>query len=790
MNSNYSVDDLLGWLSGKSRTFGWGAIVAYDRRKTNQLLNQLYIERFSGTSYLPLISESMKTGEHSYEHTTGLQLSVPKLSFHVANLNESRAGLTMDFIGGLIMSETGSPGGASFIYKIQKVLPVGGPQLSMELNLRTSTGSVVANGHVVVDISTGDKFSANFVLPGQPATAIGTRFREIFTALDPEQKVFHLGQLEGDLNGALTPDGFQLRTMAAPGAKNKASDNYGDGAVLMFVRLKGGFLGNFPGEDAGFKYLIPADQGGKEYTGTVLLANKVVMSDLIRTHVEREVGGNLKLVAESTSSELPTDLIATAGNWTVPDIDVKNDGATFLKANNLEPLLFDFDSTEPFAISLASGGLLKFSWKGTSSFLFYFYRHDVGFNPKEENSYVHFEHSMEFFLRTELDPDTGIVTFVPAPGGTSTVTVRKDPGEIALYYSFKDIFEGTVVNRLGTMHSQLSRISMPAIDTFLIRNLLFPGHNALRLQSSHSPGDVVLFGHIDRELTSATVSPSNPIIEVGGSQRFTVDPGLASLVWSVRGTEPGDTNIGSIDSSGLYKAPPPGSLPTGYQTVVVTAKGKLGTQDVTASALVSVLATTITLTPIFQVCDDNESLELSAETLQGISPTWSLANPAQGGKIDVKGKACTYTAGPQNPDLPDMFIDTVIVKNPQTNATAEAKILVLNRGIGMAVTVSEDSKPETGQVQLMLDFGEVPELPIEGEDVFTLLSGSGSISPAGLYKEASGATGFAAIGVVAGTGSRRKGGIIVLPLPLALYSDITRRVSDSLRLHSSRASRP
>ncbi len=780
MSNNYSVDDLVGWLSGKSKTHGWGAIVAYDRRKTNQLLHQLYVERFNSKSYLPLISETMIPAQHAKEHISGLQLSVPKLSFQNANLGQSKASLTMDIVGGMIMSEASGLGGLSYIYKIQKVVPIGGPQLSMTLDLHNSAGNVVANGEVIVDISAGEDFKANFVLGDLAPGEIGTRFKKIFSDLEDEQKVFPLGRLEGELNGALTPDGFDLRTMAAPGAKNRSSDNYGDGAVLMFVRLKGGVNGNFPGDNSDFKYLIPADKGGKEYTGTVLLASKVVMNNLIKAHVEPEVGRGLKLVPSSTSSDLAISLEASAGGWTVPPVNLSHQGHPSLSAKSLEPLIFNFNSTEPFTVSVATGGLLRFSWKGSETFRFHFTRHDMGWDPEEEDSDVHFEHSMEFFLKVELDPDTGVVTFVPVPGGTSAASVRKAPGEIDLYYTFQSQLEGAVSKLLNEMHTQLSRISMPLVDTFLIRNLLFPGQNAMRVQDALIPGDLALFCQIDPLRTSATVSPVNPIIEAGGSQQFSVKPLLAGVTWSVRGTEPGETNIGSIDAGGLYKAPPSESLPQGYQTVVVTAKGKLGGLDVSASAMISVLANTIALTPVFGVCDPGKTIQLTAETLQGVTPTWSLKNPAQGGALDAKGKVCTYTAGPLNPELADMFIDTIEVRNPANNAVVQAQILVLNRGLNLPVVVSKSSKPETGEVQLMLVFDDGPEMPVDGDVITALISGGGTVSASGLFKEPPNATGFAVISATVGSGTRGHRGFIVLPLPLTLYGDISRRVSDSL----------
>lgn len=778
MNSNYTVDELLKWLDKKSKTFGWGAIVAYDRRKANRLLEQIFIQRFTDGSYLPLVSESIPHGEYTVEHISGLKLSVPKLSFQNADLADSNASLTLDFVGGMILTEMRA-NGMRRIDKIQKVVPIGGPKLSMTLDLRRAPGNVGSGGEVTIDISQGDGFKADFVLGSLSQEEIGARFKEIFSGLEESQKVFPLGRLDGELNGPLTPDSFEIRTMAAPGAKRAGAENYGDGAVLLFVRLQGGAVGGYPGVGSDFMYLIPADRNGKEYSGTVLLASKLLVVELFKSQIETQVGNGLKMVADGNSSDLAIGLKASEGFYRLKDMDlVGGDSLLSFTARSLEPLVFDFIGSDPVTVS-AANGLLKFTWKGKRSFLFHFTRKELMDDLRKEDSLVHFSHELEFYLKASVDPVTGVVAFERAPGGSSSVSAEKAPGDVALYLSFKAEFERRLGNALNDMHDRLTSLSLPNVDTFLIRNLLFPGENALLLNDAYVPGDLALFGHIDPVRTMAEISPLRPTIAANTTQQFTVEPALENVQWSVQSTEAGSTSIGTIDNKGLYKAPASDSLPQGYLTVVVNAKGKLEGHDVNVSSMVSVLVSSVSVAPAFQSCDNDAKIELTSGTMQGNSPSWTMKKPEQGGRLEPRGMACTYTAGPSNPEFGHLYLDTIVIKNPTTQAVAEAHIVVLNRNPNTVVVVSPSSKPETGEVQLMLDFGDGPEMPIEG-DVFTaLISGGGTLSPSGLYKEPPEARGFAVIAYDNGPGARDWRGFIVLPLPLALYADITRSFSDT-----------
>ncbi|UZM91852.1 hypothetical protein [Pseudomonas putida] len=77
---------------------------------------------------------------------------------------------------------------------------------------------------------------------------------------------FELGTVDFSGYGPLTPTGFILRTQAAPGARVRDAVNYGDGAVLVFIRLRDSLVdGQPPGTS--YPYLLPDG----DYSATLVL---------------------------------------------------------------------------------------------------------------------------------------------------------------------------------------------------------------------------------------------------------------------------------------------------------------------------------------------------------------------------------------------------------------------------------------------------------------------------------------------------------------------------------------
>ena len=624
--SNPTVEQLLAWMNGKSRTQGWSAIVAYDRGKANDLLTQLFIERFNSASYLPPLSESLDHGDSTnVEHVYDLTFAVPQLHFETADLDESRVELSLDFIGGMIVSEFIPAQGFPRIDKLQKVLPLNRPQLTMSVLLGNGEGQVGHEGEVTLDISEGTRFSANFVVGTLSQEEIGSRFKLFFeNELDDTQKIYPLGKLDGE-NGVLTPERFDIRTMPAPGATRRDAENYRDGAIILFVKLKGGTAGGLPGSGSDFMYPIPADAGSKHYSGSLLLSSYTLIEKVLRGYIQTDIGNGIAFKPWQGSHDLASTLEASAGEVKyagfVHYYKVRSDD--FDAYFHCDPTLSFNAGTTPLSV-VANGSSIDVRWAGSQSSRF---SRVIHWDTGDEWDYGDLNHEHDFLVRfdTRIDAETGVVSFVRSPDSRFDLDITGHEWLADLGGEDRSLINDKIDAYFRPrLQAFMQSLSTPEIDTFLVRNLLFPGHNALRPSDAYVPGDMALFGYIDPLRTACKVTPLQPTVEAGGTQQFKTEPAMTGVTWSVRATDDEDLNVGTIDAKGLYKAAPASELVQGYQRVVVTAKGKHEGQDVTSSAMVSVVETTVSVAPLFQVCGEGQTITLTAETLSGKDPEWSL----------------------------------------------------------------------------------------------------------------------------------------------------------------------
>jgi len=789
--SNLTVDELLAWMEGKSKTFGWSALVAYDRTKTNDLLTQLYIQRFNSDSYLPPMSETLDHGEGALniEHVYDLTFAMPKLHFETANLADSRVEVSLDFVGGMIISEYRPRGGLARIDKVQKVLPLNSPQLTMSVVLADHQGQVGEDGTVTLDISSGDRFMANFVVGSLSQQDIGDRFQLYFESLveDGDKVLYPLGTLAGE-NGVLTPESFDLRTMPAPGATRRDAPNYRDGAVLLFVKLREGTAGSTPTEGSDFEYPLPLAADGTPYSAGLWLSSWTLMEKLLKWDFLDHIGKGLTFKPYGGSNDLACELVADAGGLLHPDTMFKLypgvDGIQVIEFSGTWNYLFGATGTNNSPLTVTpKDQQVELSWQCDFKNWYKYKTRKGGWWDRSIEGNLYNDSFVKVRLEAGLDSG-GVVHFKESEREIS-VGFRAD--QWLKYITEEFSYGGTpFLNSFmrdaifPSFENAMKDISLSSIDTFLVRNLLFPGQNALRPSDVYVPGDLALFGHLDPSRTSFKITPLQPTVAAGGQQQFRTEPQITGVTWTVQATDEADTDIGSIDNAGVYRAAPASALIQGYQRVVVTATGKLDGLDVTSSAMVSVVETTISVAPVFQVCDLEQEYTLTAETVSGEAPEWELKDPSLGGTLSAKtGPICIYTPPPlKDPDRPDAWPDIVLVKDPASGSVTEAVVLVINHAPNVPVLISEDSDPSTGKVQVQV-YSETqgPMDPIDAGLTPSILAGPGTISPEGLYTEPKDASGIAVVALIKPP-PRAVWNYIVMPLPLSVYGELIRDVTD------------
>lgn len=744
-----TVIELVEAMKGKSLTYGWDAVTLYDQRKANELLLQHYIERFDTESgYIePLAMVACWGDGDQKEHIHNLKLSAPRLSFEASSPElDPRARLTLKMIAGMIVSTNKFLGGPHYIKKILQVMPIGGPNLWMDQPL--TKGNVDGLGDVIIDIDKADTFMANFVVGSLAQEDVGRRFKEYFDTLPPEQKKFSLGSIEGYASGVLTPNNFEIKVVKSHHLSVFGDDDYGDGAVMLFITLKDGKYGTaFPTNNS--IYLLPSDECGLAYTGAMLLSSRVLFDIIMRDSAVADIGHGIEFLdyapENGGGSDLAWSLKAEAGgishefihNYKVRDKDFDAMFKTDLHVN------FEADAGGPALTIRGRGESIEFVLETRYTLPFSRVIHwDWPSGDEWDYGDIIFTCNHTVSFDVTLDTTTGHVSFTRDESSSSF-----DLSLTGFENLFDLVWEGiNIVSLIEAFYRPklegiLQSLTTPLIDTFILRNLLFPGHNALHLSEAFVPGDLAVFGQIDPLRTATVLTPANSNIEAGSALQFYLTPSPNDVIWRVRDVDGISTEVGTINASGLYIPPTQAELPNGMVTVIVTAEGHINGQPVKSSALVSVLNNPISVNPLYVSCDANGTTELSAEAISGGSLEWTHLTPEWGSTLtEIAGKPNSrkYIAGgPTTADAP-FFMDRFEVKKTQNGrvSTAYIHVLIIGQMVGAPMWLSEDSDPSSGSVQFEI---RGKNGPIESDKVnWKMLGGVGQFDDeTGFYTEPS-----------------------------------------------------
>ena len=791
--SKLPLAELIKAMQGKSCSNGWDALVLYDQRKTNELLYQLYVERYNtGAGIIEPASMDMPWGDQGYvEHLYNLKFSAPKLSFEISKPEDSpRARLTLDMVGGMIVSTQTSAGGIRYVSRINSILPVGGPQLWMDQLI--TKGAVGEGGEVMIDLQYADNFNANFVVGSLAQREIGMMFKEYVGSLSDEQKRFPLGNLIGDLNGVLTPVSFEIKTRASVPDALKHSLEYGDGAVMLFITLKDGVNGTtYPSESS--TYLIPSDGEGLQYTGTMLLSSNVFMQKIIKPELERAIGRGLVLAPDTVGSDVANTLKATAGagvgiardaQFLYTGQDSQGNPALMSAYMRLQDLAYTFaqDDLSRLRVSAGSDGThVRVTW--SASGIHHYVIHNG--NP-DKGKAINFDYNYSVELRSEIQLDelSGEVSFSSAKVAASSATVNflSDGGDY-WNYNGKEENEKTIIRSVqGVLDSAIPDFKISSIDTFFIRNLLFPGQNAMQLTQAFLPGDLALFGHIDPLRTTVAMAPLNAIIEAGSQVQFSVTPDLVNPTWTVQDVDGEADGIGSI-GDGLYFAPTQTQLKKDTLTVMVTVQGVLQGVAVKSSTLVSVIHTAIQVGDIYFMCEIGSTKLIQATTLRDDVLTFRVVNSSWGSKLEAVEGAINhrlYTAG-TNMD-PEVTYPVDVVEIRGSVSPVYIYIVLMKAGLfSLPVVIDESSDPAQGCVRFVLLGNQGPVESVK----WSLLAGVGSIDEAtGIYTEPD-TIPVGSLVVISGVvkiSGITVSGLMAVPLPLSRYVEIIESVNRSIRL--------
>jgi hypothetical protein len=702
---NYSLDELTDRMQGKSVTLGWDALVFMNRAKVNSLLEQQYITRFNRTSFLKRIfgKPLMTPDGKEYLDLSGLILTAPRIGFQKASLRNSRVTATMDIVSGTVSyvrkGTNQLPGAILYSYVVsahQKYT------VTMDIDLAASKGTVNEQGKVTLDFGDAYNCRCNLVSEDKSQELLGDFFKALFLEQKPEDRVYILGKLDLRDVDLLAPRSFIIRTMATEEGKNLASDDYGEGAVVLCVQTKGNpKQGTDPAEGA-FDYLIPNDrdsQGKAIYSGSLVLASRVVFDWYFREAFQTTVGGGLRF-GSSESNHLAYTLSAVGGAFDLPGFELgwHTDAVHSHHLRNDGPLqfkLFDSDPKKSLRVIPNDASCLELSLTGPR--LLPFHLHEWYLFKPDVNHYWGgiAKADVKIVLKPVLSTGFNRVTFerIGEPvidfDGNWDPEGRIDPVESCFDEVLRKRLDKMLTPSFLKVLEVFKKVDVPEINALAISNLLFPERNALQLIEARLPGDLFLVGQIDPKETTFTLDPLTPVIKAGEQQTFTIRQlGIKAdnVTWSVRSID-GTRATGTIDK-GVYTAPAVQLLEgTAVRNVVTATYIDQGTgNEVTASALATVVLNDVVVTPSMTLIDmsDRKAVTLKATSLGAGTLKWTPRGNL--GTLVPNGNEAIYT--PPQTNLPDGTLQAVLVdvENTTTGEKAVATVLLRQGNFALNMT--------------------------------------------------------------------------------------------------------
>lgn len=687
MTSN-SKEELLAWLSTGNPLLGYDSVFAMDKAKTDTLLTQEYIRRFNTASYLPPVSGETEPDNNYKVYMQGFVLDHPRLSFDNVDITCSKASLRMKIVDGNQV-DLKQAGQHWYPQRMDRISPLAGPELHLSLELGAVPGYVDEGGHVILDLSNSDGFVLTFAQSQRIRQLGGDFFKQIFTALPDEQRVWSLGRIEHGDDALLRPESFILRTQRNPSAAYspmaEGDQDDVDGAVLGLIQMIGD-RGDVSLPGPTYRYLIPDPPSGySDYSATVLFERKrVAAAALLLTLNELSKDAVFQL----SRSEAAISLRAVSGYFEFgfsnsPWSYWIDDLGGFYVTGRLDEASFNMpiaDVKESLNITVSNERvLLDFDVE----FDRFFRLKDVwewsGLNLDTQGYLGDYQAK----CRCSISAEWQLAEFrrhLALESGSFDVNVtlyeihgplgRDEPVNPIHRYIKSSIASGIYDAARWKLKGTLDRVLKRVISTDIQTNnvvreaikLNFGG--AIVPRHAYLPHDPVSFGDVNRHLTSFTVTPLETVITQGSKLLFTTEPLQEAVQWSVEAVDGSHDDPGNFDrtTDGLYLAPGASGIAGDFTRARVTATASNG---YSSSALISVMKHALSLSPLVEVCQvGDDGVGLKAGFVGDGELSWRILGSQAHGRLEhEKGASNRYIPGGNIEDQ-SFVVEEIEVSSP------------------------------------------------------------------------------------------------------------------------------
>lgn len=270
-----TLNRLLDRSNAGTLTQGWGAIMAIGRDALNRQLEQQYVERHRNLSFFPLFTGSIviDSSTHDTVFLRQIELGVPTLALGAAGRIEGR--VTMNVLAGSYLRQRRSQAGETTVTENFKVTE------DMHFHVEM-TAPLVVDGDcdINLDLSGARDFTCNLARDDETANSKLAGFlKEKFPEIPSHRSVFFLLGIDVNQYQAQSPANVRLLTRAAPGAQFRGAKNFGDGALVLLIQMRGNKSeGRFP-LTSDFPYPIPASpeaNAGNSYDAALIVSNEML----------------------------------------------------------------------------------------------------------------------------------------------------------------------------------------------------------------------------------------------------------------------------------------------------------------------------------------------------------------------------------------------------------------------------------------------------------------------------------------------------------------------------------
>lgn len=699
------IDSILAQMQGKTITSGWDVVCAMEADRINDLLEQQYVANLSQSNTLSPINATVPVIENISVQFVNLTLGPPLISFD-PDLEPQELHLTINFISGLVNTVQAS-GSVTTLLGTQVISPGDEYSLTGVVPLTSVAGEVQANHDVVIDIANGTAFTANLGLQGGAATTLGQYFLGWLQS-HIQNFQYKLGTLVYTPGGTdLTPAGkFKFATQF------DATDPNDKGRLVLFIPTtyepNGGSQTSLPIAD-----IVPAG-----YSAVLIVSSQALFANILKNFFQSAFSQyGVSLSASQAEPEVNYVLSLTAGAVNIGEVYYKTGAGSANEGHYFSGTASLGTGEQPTAVNVPLAGIQvapqnnnivvsgSVPWNQNLSAVISVPRTEGYWN----SGTVTMTATTNCRNAGSVDSANDTITF----SGTPTVSVPFDASSIWKSASDWNTVGEMIAVKAQASLQQLFTLQLPQVNVFAVSNLLFPAEHILSFSQVYVPGDLVIFGNVQKQ--GVAVTPVQAALAPGQTQQFTASGG-SNVTWAAK--------LGAISSTGLYTTP---ASIAQAQTDVVSANG-------VGAAVVTLIPGGVLVSPSFtymvpsSATQQPQQFAAAGAGLGSEGVTWSISPNV--GSISFDGRYTPPWSGVQG--LQAVTITATSKADPSVLGTALVVVAASNP-TDVAVTPSSVSKPLTpGQTQQFS--ANVIGSQDQSVTWSVLPAGEGTISANGLYQ--------------------------------------------------------